>query len=249
MIWKTRFSFHARHLPRRISRDRRSNRAVEPPAVRALEKRELLTVAVGPPLPQAGTAMVGPASASASDATTAPASQGFVPMFDGNSTAGWFNPYDSGRAFAKNGQIILTGGQKFFLVSKNTYKNFILEADILIPPDGNSGIQFRSQYRHNFVTGYQADVDTQNRNWAGGLWFEGRNWLARPAHQAPVRPGQWNHYRIEAIGDHIRIIVNGAVTVDTHQSLAFDGHIALQDHGTPGGIYRFKNVQIMDLGG
>ncbi|MGO9598829.1 MAG: DUF1080 domain-containing protein [Isosphaeraceae bacterium] len=174
---------------------------------------------------------------------------GFVPMFNGVNTAGWFNPYDWGRAVAKDGQILLEGAKPFFLVSQKTYKNFILEADVLIPPQGNSGFQFRSQYAHNFVKGYQADVDTtRSRNWAGGLYYQSRGWLVRAHPRAPVIPGQWNHYVVEANGNHIQITVNGTMTVDTYKNIDSNGHIALQDHGTKNGIYRFKNVQIEDLG-
>lgn len=175
-------------------------------------------------------------------ATAVPTS-GFVPMFNGASTAGWFNPYDWGRAVVKNGQVLLSGSKKFFLVTKANYSNFIMQADVLIPPDGNSGIQFRSLAFHNLVMGYQADMDTGNRNWAGGLWDEPKGWLARPAHRAPVVAGRWNHYQLEAIGNHIVITVNGKVTVDTHSNLASTGRIALQDHGGPG-TYHFRNVEI-----
>ena len=78
-------------------------------------------------------AEVGAGNAVESDQRAAP---GFVPMFNGTNTAGWFIPFDSGRAVAKNGQILLTGDKKFFLVSEQSYTNFILTADILIPAAG-----------------------------------------------------------------------------------------------------------------
>jgi hypothetical protein len=211
--------------------------------VERLERREALSPfpAVPPPRAEftAVPAMDGnpPVSVLSGDAP------GFVPMFNGINTAGWFNPYDWGRTVAKNGQILLAGKKLFFLVTKQTYQNFILEADVLIPPGGNSGVQFRSQYGHNFMQGYQADMDTGNRNWAGGLWYQDRGWLARPTHRAPVVPGHWNHYVVKAIGNHITIMVNGTPTVDTYKTIASNGHIALQDHGSSG-VYHFRNVEI-----
>ena len=148
-------------------------------------------------------------------------------MFNGTNLAGWFIPFDSGRAVAKNGQILLTGDRKFFLVSRTSYTNFILTADVLIPPQGRSGLEFRSSYRPNSVTGYKADVVTGDRIWAGGLWSQSRGWLARPSQKAPVVPGQWNHYEVEAIGDHIRILVNNTVTVDTYKICSLMGRIGL----------------------
>jgi hypothetical protein len=203
-----------------------------------LEQREVFSNLGGPPLPTVGPAEVRPA------VTVGPAdSTGFVPMFNGVDLAGWVNPYDWGRAVVKNGQVLLSSTKKFFLVTKQTYRDFILQADVLIPREGNSGFQFRSQYGHNFIVGYQADVDTSNRNWAGGLWYEPFRWLARPAHRASVIPGHWNHYTVEAVGDHIIITVNGKVSIDTYSKIASDGHIALQDHGGSG-VYHFKNLEI-----
>jgi hypothetical protein len=206
--------------------------------VQCLEDRVVLSDVSGSPPPQSGpAAVVGSATAD---------SAGFVPMFNGSNLAGWVNPYDWGQAVVKNGEVLLSSKKMFFLVSKQTYQNFIVEADVFIPPGGNSGLQFRSQYGHNSMQGYQADMDTGNRNWAGGLWFQDRGWLARPAHRAPVRPGQWNHYVVTAIDNHITITVNGKVTVDTYNTIASDGHIALQDHGSAG-VYRFRNVAIQVL--
>jgi hypothetical protein len=214
-------------------------------AVQYLEDRVVLSDISGLPTPPTGPAAVGPADAAAPVSGPAAGGTGFVPLFNGVNLSGWFIPYDWGQAaVAKNGDILLTGNQNFFLVSKQIYQNFIVEADVWIPPKGNSGLQFRSQYGHNFMQGYQADMDTTaSRNWAGGLWFQGRGWLVRAHPRAPVKPGQWNHYVVTAIGNHITIAVNGRVTVNTYNNIASTGHLALQDHGSPG-IYRFRTVEI-----
>ncbi len=176
------------------------------------------------------------------------ADDGFVPLFADNSAKGWVVPFPSGRAVVRNGEVRLIGNDKFFLVSKQTFSDFILEADAFVPPSGNSGIQFRSQYRYNFVRGYQADVDTAARNWAGGLYFQGRGWLERANPRAPIARGKWNRYRIEAIGDHIQIFVNNVQTVDYQDARgAASGHLALQNHGGQGVVVRFRNVRIKEI--
>ena len=149
-------------------------------------------------------------------------------MFDGTNTAGWFNPFHSGRAWAENGQILLAGDKKFFLVSRQSYTNFILTADILIPDQGRSGLQFRSSYGDNSVNGYKADVTNSASIRPGGLWSQSRGWLDRPSHTARVVPApEWNHYEVEAIDDNITILVNNTVTVNTVNSLFTSGRIAL----------------------
>jgi hypothetical protein len=227
---------------------RRPRRASRGWTLQALEDRVVLSDVAGLATPRTGPAALGPADAAAPVPAPAPGGTGFVPMFNGKNLDGWLNPYDWGQAaVAQNGDILLTGNKNFFLVSKQTYQNFIVEADVLIPPGGNSGLQFRSQYAHNTMVGYQADMDaTLSRNWAGGLWFQDKRWLVRAHPRAPIKTGHWNHYVVAAIGNHITITVNGKVTVDTYNNIASDGHFALQDHGSPG-VYRFRNVEIQVL--
>jgi hypothetical protein len=174
---------------------------------------------------------------------------GFVELFDGTSTKGWVKPYDWGDVKVEGGQIHLTGEKKFFLVTEKTYRDFVLEGEVFCPVGGNSGFQFRCHYKPNKLWGYQAEVDTSDRKWAGGLYDEGRRaWLVnlkdKSEAQAAFKNGEWNKYRIEAVGDHIKIFVNGIQTVDFHDSMDAEGHIALQHHGEKGLTYKFRNVRI-----
>ena len=69
-----------------------------------------------------------------------------------------------------------------FLATKTKYSDFILEFDVLIDNDLNSGVQFRSQSIKNYldgrVHGYQCEIETSPRRWAGGIYDEARRgWL------------------------------------------------------------------------
>jgi len=182
----------------------------------------------------------------------------FQPLFDGESLNGWMNPFDHGKAEVVDGEIHLTGHPKFFLVTENTYGDFILEVDVNVPVGGNSGIQFRCHYEKNNnvktkLWGYQAEVDTKPRKWSGGLYDEGRRkWLnpleGQSKKQNAFNNGEWNTYRIEANGDHIRIFVNDILTTDYRDPVDLTGHIALQHHGEEGLTYRFRNIRLKDLG-
>ena len=177
----------------------------------------------------------------------------FVDLFDGKSTKGWIKPFDWGKATVEDKAILLhSDGKMFFLVTEKTYRDFVLEVEVLLPDNGNSGIQFRSHYKQNKLRGYQAEVDPSERRWSGGFYDEGRRgWLVnlkgKDKAQAAFKNGQWNHYRIEAVGDHIQIFVNGIQTVDTYDQEDSEGHIALQHHGEAGLVYRFRNVRIEEL--
>ena len=175
----------------------------------------------------------------------------FVPLFDGKSLAGWIKPFDWGQVEIKDGAIHLQGDRKFFLVTEKTYGDFVLELEAWLDHGANSGIQYRSHYKRNFLWGYQADVDSLPRGWRG-IYDEtpGRRWINRgDAEKAETlyKP-EWNQYRVECIGDRTRFFMNGELIVDHLDPMEIDGHIALQHHGEKGRVVRFRNIRIMDLG-
>ena len=178
----------------------------------------------------------------------------FVNLIDAD-LSNWLNPYEWGEADVNDGVVTLLGDEKWFLVSKETYGDFILEADVKVPVQGNSGLQFRAHYEPNRLWGYQAEVDPSDRSWAGGLYDEGRRGWLNPldgeneaAAREAFKNGEWNSYRIKADGPHIEIWVNGIQTTDYYDTADMVGHIALQHHGEDGLEYQFRNVRIQDLG-
>ncbi|MCK4960192.1 MAG: DUF1080 domain-containing protein, partial [Planctomycetes bacterium] len=91
--------------------------------------------------------------------------------------------------------------------------------------------------------------------WTGGIYDEGRRgWLNNLAHNEAARnafkPGEWNHFRIEAIGDSIKTWVNGVPAADLKDDMTPSGLIALQVHGTkekdPHSVM-WRNIRIQDL--
>lgn len=86
--------------------------------------------------------------------------------------------------------------------------------------------------------------DEQRRQW---LYTLGRNDPARHS----FRSGDWNHYRIEAIGNRLRTWVNGVPATDTVDDTDAKGFIAFQVHAIPdeqarkGPEVRFKNVRVI----
>jgi hypothetical protein len=188
--------------------------------------------------------------------------EGFTLLFNGKNLDGWEG--DPVRWSVQNGIIVgSSDGHPFkvntFLIHKGTYKNFVLRADLKLR-NHNSGIQFRSEQLPGdgwMVRGYQADaseVDDAKSAW-GNLYEErlrGRNVMKTPdegwAIAKPlVHHGEWNTYEVLAYGDHIRLTFNGVVTIDTHDSAASSGIIALQLHAGPEMRVEFRNLRIKIL--
>jgi HEAT repeat protein len=196
----------------------------------------------------------------------------WTPLFDGKTLAGWTRAgHVNGAAeyTVEEGCIVgttKTGTPNSFLCADQEYGNFILELEFLVPQGMNSGVQFRSIYdpqvKDGRVHGYQIEIDPSPRAWTGGIYDEARRgWLHNLTHiadpaaagaaKAAFKAGEWNHFRIEAVGDRIRTWVNGVPVADLVDGMTRRGVIALQVHATgdPNPMQiRWRNLRIQDLG-
>ena len=160
-----------------------------------------------------------------------------------------------------DGQMVGTSRLKTpntFLATKEKYGDFILEFEVLVDNGLNSGVQFRSlslpEYNNGRVHGYQCEIETSSRKWAGGIYDEARRaWLYPLSRNEKGRhafvPGEWNHYRIEAIGNKIRTWVNDVQCANLVDDMTAEGIIAFQVHGIyseeqEGKKVRWRNIRI-----
>ena len=160
---------------------------------------------------------------------------------------------------AENGELI--GISKLntpnsFMATKKTYSDFILEFDVWVENGLNSGVQFRSEskpdYNNGRVHGYQCEIETSSRRWAGGIYDEARRARLYPLArnkkgQFAFVPGQWNHYRIEAIGHDIRTWINGVQCANLVDDMTTEGFIAFQVHGIGDKKLEGKTVRWRDI--
>jgi hypothetical protein len=205
----------------------------------------------------------------AQDAST----EEWIPLFNGQDLAGWTNAYEWGEAKVVNGEIHLTASRKFFLTTEQTFGDFVLEGEVLLPEgEANSGFMFRCHVEPNRVYGYQAEVDGSDRRWSGGLYDEGRRgWLwpsqkgrteepealeheekskeffRKPEVRDALKRNDWNRYQITCQGDQLRIMVNGVVTTEYEDAVDATGHIGIQHHGEDGQTYRFRHLRLRPL--
>lgn len=186
----------------------------------------------------------------------------WVELFDGKTLTGWNNPYEWGESKVVDGEIHLVANKKFFLCTDKTYSDFIFEAELKMPEGpANSGVLFRCHVQPNKAFGYQAECDTSERAWSGGLYDEGRRgWIApkkpndspsgdafREKTKGSFKRLDWNKYKIQCEGNRIRIWVNGVLCTDLTDDTDSEGHIGLQHHGEKGQVYKFRNVRIKEL--
>ena len=126
-----------------------------------------------------------------------------------------------------------------FLTTKTRYSDFILEYEVYLGNETNSGVQIRSNsipaYSNGRVHGYQVEIDPSERAFSGGLYDEGRRgWLYPLSRNEKGRKAfkndRWNKFRIEAIGNEINTWVNGVHCARLNDDLTAEGFIGLQVH-------------------
>ena len=140
----------------------------------------------------------------------------------------------------ENGVIIGTtvaNTPNSFLATNKQYGDFILKYSIMVDTLLNSGVQIRSNaYLNGRVHGYQVEIDPSLRGYSGGIYDEARRaWLHdlgdNEAGRNAFKNGEWNHYRVEAIGNSIKTWINGIMCANLVDVIDDRGFIAFQVHG------------------
>lgn len=182
-------------------------------------------------------------------------------LFDGKNLNNFEQLNGNAKYEIKDGELIgisRLNTPNSFMATKKKYGDFILEFDVWVENGLNSGVQFRSlsspDYMNGRVHGYQCEIETSPRKWAGGIYDEARRgWLypltRNPKGQEAFVNGQWNHYRIEAIGPNIRTWINGIQCANLVDDMTPTGFIAFQVHGIgdkehEGKVVKWKNIRI-----
>jgi len=123
--------------------------------------------------------------------------------------------------------------------------------------DGSKDVRERTWEAGRFW-GYQVEIDPTDRGWSGTLYEEGaRGFLHTPGENEEAKkafkPGEWNHFRIIADGDHFKTWLNGVPVADVRDSNQATGYIALQLHGIGnnkekiGQKVRWRNIKLKEL--
>ncbi len=189
----------------------------------------------------------------------------WIDLFDGQTVKGW-TPRGEVELRVVDGELHLNARKNVWVVTDYEAADFVLEAEVKIPRDPapgpglgvNSGIGFRCSGEKGRPMGYQCEIDGSARNWTGGLHLNGDGWVnpvksdpqsvtkLHKLAQASFRRDDWNRFRIECRGQHIRIWVNDVLTTDVHDARFQKGFFGIQHHGR-GGVYRFRNIRVRPI--
>lgn len=181
-------------------------------------------------------------------------------LFNGENLDGWEKKGGLANYKVEDGVIIGTAQLETpntFLCTNERYTDFIFEADVLLPNDLNSGIQFRSNLKENGtrVFGYQCEVDPSQRKWSGGIYDEQRRgWLYPLSRNRKAQDifqmAKWNTIRIECFGNEINTYINGQHSSRLVDDMTAEGFFGLQVHSISnkdqdGYLVKWRNIRVL----
>jgi hypothetical protein len=206
---------------------------------------------------------------------------GFKKIFDGKTMKNW--EADTSHWRIENGAFVgevtkekQLKSNTFLIYRGDTPGDFEFKAEYRISPEGNSGVQYRSEMVENVpygLKGYQADIDGANRYTGQNYEERGRGFLAMRGEQSVLKEGQkptitgsvgntdelkakikkddWNQIHIIAKGNHILHYINGVLMSETTDEDAskrkMSGLIGLQVHVMPKMTVEYREIYLKKL--
>ena len=147
---------------------------------------------------------------------------------------------------AVDGAIQATQGGKdpAYLVSKSSYKDFVIRVEFWSSDDANSGVFLRCQNPATITDEncYEANIFDQRPDPTYGTGAIVK--VAKAPDPMPKAGGKWNTYEITAKGTRLTLVLNGVKTVDVEDAKLASGPFALQ---WGRGTIRFCKVEIRAL--
>ena len=171
-------------------------------------------------------------------------SEGWILLFDGETTFGWQPRGDSKWAVRDNEIRYEPGSGGGFLSTTSEFADYQLHAEFWVDAAANSGVLLRAPLEGAItsVNSYEVNIYDPHEKWPTGSINE-----VAKASETQKTVGQWNTYDITADGDHLVVKLNGKTTVDARDAKLARGSIALQNF-TGEGEVRFRALKLKLLG-
>ncbi len=170
---------------------------------------------------------------------------GWIVLFDGKNLGDWDKVGETNWR-VENGAIVAdkrTSKTPAYLLSKKTYKDFMLHVEFWSSDDANSGIFLRCSdpKKVGDRTCYEVNIYDQRKDPTYGTGAITRYVEVNPM---PKAGGKWNTYEMTMKGRQLTVVLNGRKTAELHNGMYQEGPFALQ-HGA--GVIKFRKVAIKPL--
>jgi hypothetical protein len=140
------------------------------------------------------------------------------------------------------------------LWTAESFSNFVFECEARWSGEIDSGVIFRQSQDRRRQLQVQMGISRSLKQDLTGSFYVGGAEKYPDAGRAKnldqyFRPGEWNHFRIEARGDTFRVWINGhpAVTNYVNAQFPLAGPIGLQIHPGLDMTVAFRNVRVRRL--
>ncbi|MCX7143428.1 MAG: DUF1080 domain-containing protein [Proteobacteria bacterium] len=176
----------------------------------------------------------------------------WVTLIDGDKGLENWNRIGEANWRAEGGAIVADQGKGGYLVSKNSYKDFMIYAEFWAETDTNSGIFLRASDPNKVGADSSYEVNIWDIR-PDPIYGTGAivDFARVPVPAVYKAGGRWNTYQIVAKGAHLSVKLNDVVTVSTENGRFASGPFALQFgpgvKGVTGGVIKWRKVQIKTL--
>lgn len=143
----------------------------------------------------------------------------------------------------ENGAVVAdssTGKGSTFLVSKQSYSDVEIRAEVWVTSDTNSGIFFRCSDPSSISVHNCYEMNIWD-NYKVQYYATGAIALFAKVDPVPHAGGKWSTFDITARGTHLQVLMDGKKTVEIDDATYRSGPIALQ-YG--GGIVKWRKVEV-----
>jgi hypothetical protein len=168
--------------------------------------------------------------------------EGWLLLFDGESTWGWTAEGGS-KWKAADGLLVGDGSAAGWLRTNTQFGDYILKLEFQTASDGNSGVFLRSRKGADpQKTGYELQIfDGHPKYPTGGIVDH-----AAPKRRTTVDPGRWHAYEVVCLGPRILVKLDGKKVLDLTDAKSASGYIGLQvNQNKP---VQFRNIKLKPLG-
>ena len=173
--------------------------------------------------------------------TTLLAQAGWTPLFNGRNLDNWDRTGNANWRVVDG--VIEADMPRGFLLTRESYDDFELRAEIWATPESNGGVLFRitNPKDPGIENGYELNINDKRADQSGRTGAIVN--VAKPLVQVDSG-NRWTTIEITAQGAHLTARLNGVVTADVNDAKYGRGPVSLQ---AAGGLVRYRNVQIRRL--
>ncbi|NIM48509.1 MAG: DUF1080 domain-containing protein [Gemmatimonadales bacterium] len=155
----------------------------------------------------------------------------------------------------ETGVLTSHGGMGLFWYAAKQYGDFVLELEFRCAGQAtNSGVFLRVPGIPTSDDYIYHSFEIQINDAGEGIHMTGAVYDGEAPTELASRPtGEWNHYKITFVGNHITVELNGKLVIDWEaeprgkvEDIAQRGYIGLQNHDDRSAVY-FRNIYVKEL--